>query len=192
MHNTVKFGWTRLASLGHPSKFQRVSRLIFAIWSTAFNGGRQVHSAGRPSRWATGSSFATVITCGDLHQSFTDALLWYNIVYNEHHCYQTQICYTLVHCRNTNKDMQNAIDYRSLCGSTCDPNCSLWSSVWGSAMSPGGQTPPTQHKSSTVGIMWGRRRDGEASGVLLECRWVGPYNTLDANKGADGDENREG
>ena len=50
--------WDRLESLGHPSKFQPISRhglgfVVFAIWSTAFNRGRHVHSAGRPSRWAS-------------------------------------------------------------------------------------------------------------------------------------------
>jgi len=47
--------WHRLASLGHPRKFQRVSRLgfiIFTIWSTAFNRGHHVHSAGLLSHWA--------------------------------------------------------------------------------------------------------------------------------------------
>ena len=44
LHNMVNFGplngWDQLASLGHPNKFQKVSRLgfiIFTIWSTAFN-----------------------------------------------------------------------------------------------------------------------------------------------------------
>ena len=49
-------GWDRLASLGHPWKFQRVSRLefvILVIWSTAFIRGRHVHSTGRPSCWAS-------------------------------------------------------------------------------------------------------------------------------------------
>jgi len=49
-------GWERLASMGHPSKFQGVSRLgfvIFAIWSTTFNTGRHVHSAGWPPRSAS-------------------------------------------------------------------------------------------------------------------------------------------
>jgi len=49
-------GWDRLASLGHHSKFQLVSRLgfvILAIWSTSFYRGRHVYLAGRPSRWAS-------------------------------------------------------------------------------------------------------------------------------------------
>jgi len=51
-----------LASLGHPSKFQRVSRLgsVTALHSNsgrqpnfaASDRGRHLHSAGRPSRWA--------------------------------------------------------------------------------------------------------------------------------------------
>jgi len=54
--------WDRFGSLGHPSRFQRVSRLVtitvrhsssgrqpnFAL----LNRGRHLYSAGRPSRWA--------------------------------------------------------------------------------------------------------------------------------------------
>ena len=54
-------GWDLFGSLGHPSKFQRVSH-----WQrharhsssgrqsnfAALNRGRHLHSAGRPSRWA--------------------------------------------------------------------------------------------------------------------------------------------
>ena len=55
-------GWDRFRSLGHPSKFQRLSRLgsITACHSgsgrqpnfAALNRGRHLYSAGRPSRWA--------------------------------------------------------------------------------------------------------------------------------------------
>jgi len=54
-------GWDRLSSLGHPSKFQLVSRLgsvtarhlIVGVSQTAaLNRGRHLYSAGRPSRWA--------------------------------------------------------------------------------------------------------------------------------------------
>jgi len=55
-------GGDPLSSLGHPSKFQRVSRLgsVTARHSSsgrqrnfaAFNRGRRLYSAGRPSRWA--------------------------------------------------------------------------------------------------------------------------------------------
>jgi len=55
-------GWDLLASLGHPSKFQRVSRRgsVTARHSSsgrqrkfaALNRGRNLYSAGRPSRWA--------------------------------------------------------------------------------------------------------------------------------------------
>jgi len=55
-------GWDLLASLGHPSKFQQVSCLgsVTARHSSsgcqpnfaAFNRGRHLSSAGRPSRWA--------------------------------------------------------------------------------------------------------------------------------------------
>jgi len=54
--------WDLLASLGHPSKFQQVSRLgsVTARHSSSgsqpecatLNRGRHLHSAGRPSRWA--------------------------------------------------------------------------------------------------------------------------------------------
>ena len=33
-------GWDRLAGLGHPSKFQRVSRLAFVTAATSFTGGQ--------------------------------------------------------------------------------------------------------------------------------------------------------
>ena len=62
-------GWDRLASLGHPSKFERVSRLgsVTARHSSsgrqpkfaAFNIGRRIHSDGRPSRWA----LAHILVC---------------------------------------------------------------------------------------------------------------------------------
>ena len=55
-------GWNRFVSLGHPSKFQPVSRLgsVTARHSSsrhqpnfsALNRGRHLCSAGRPSRWA--------------------------------------------------------------------------------------------------------------------------------------------
>jgi len=55
-------GWDLLTSLGHPCKFQRVSRLgsVTARHSSsgrqpnfvALNTGRHLYSAGRPSRWA--------------------------------------------------------------------------------------------------------------------------------------------
>ena len=55
-------GWDLLASLGHPSKFQRVSRLggVTArhcsnghqLNFAALNRGRHLYSAERPSRWA--------------------------------------------------------------------------------------------------------------------------------------------
>jgi len=58
-------GWDLLASLGHPCKFQRVSRLGSVTArsarysssgrqpnSAALNRGRHLYSAGRPSRWA--------------------------------------------------------------------------------------------------------------------------------------------
>ena len=60
-HNMVN-GWDLLASLGHPCKFQRLSRLgsVTARHSSsghqpnfaALNRGRHLYSAGRPSHWA--------------------------------------------------------------------------------------------------------------------------------------------
>jgi len=59
--------WDRSSSLGHPCKFQRVSRLgrVTARHSSsgrqpnfaALNRGRHLYSAGRPSRWAHSSLF---------------------------------------------------------------------------------------------------------------------------------------
>jgi len=55
-------GWDRFTSLGHPCKFQRVSRLgsVTARHSSigrqpnfaTLNRGRHLYSAGQPSRWA--------------------------------------------------------------------------------------------------------------------------------------------
>ena len=55
-------GWDRFGRLGHPSKFQRVTRLgsVTARHSSsgrqpnfvALNSGRHLYSAGRSSRWA--------------------------------------------------------------------------------------------------------------------------------------------
>ena len=73
-------GWDPLASLGHPNKFQRVSRLrsVTARHSSsgrqpnfaALNRGRHLYSAGRPSRWALAhiSSFFSHITRGHGHR----------------------------------------------------------------------------------------------------------------------------
>ena len=64
-------GWDRFVSLGHPSKFQQLSRLgsVTAQYSSSgrqpnfavFNIGRHVHSAGRPSRCA--SAHILVLSC---------------------------------------------------------------------------------------------------------------------------------
>jgi len=55
-------GWDHFVSLGHPSKFQRLSHLgsVTARYSSSgrqpnfamLNKGRHRYSAGRPSRWA--------------------------------------------------------------------------------------------------------------------------------------------
>ena len=65
-HNMVNFGptsgWDLLASLGHPSKFEQVSRVgsVTARHCSSgrqpnlasLNRGRHLYSAGRPSRWS--------------------------------------------------------------------------------------------------------------------------------------------
>ena len=61
-HNMVNFGPLAAGSLGHPCKFQRVSRLGSVTARhysrghqpnfAALNRGRHPYSAGRPSRWA--------------------------------------------------------------------------------------------------------------------------------------------
>jgi len=69
LHMSLQYGklrrtsaWDRFVSLGHPCKFQRVSRLgsVTARHCSsgrqpnfvALNRGRHLYSAGRPSRWA--------------------------------------------------------------------------------------------------------------------------------------------
>jgi len=66
-------GWDLLASLGHRSKFQRISRLgsFTARHSTsgrqpkfaALNSGRHLHSEGRPSRWTLAHILVVHLTC---------------------------------------------------------------------------------------------------------------------------------
>jgi len=72
-HNMVNFGWDLLASLGHPCKFQRLSRLgSITAWHS--NSGRQpnfaalnrvchLYSAGRPSRWVLAHILVMVTLC---------------------------------------------------------------------------------------------------------------------------------
>ena len=65
-------GWDPLASLGHPCKFQRVSRLCsVTAWHSssgrqpnfaALNRGRHLYSAGRPSRCAL-AHISSSISC---------------------------------------------------------------------------------------------------------------------------------
>ena len=69
-------GWDLLASLGHPCKFQQVSRLgsVTTRYSSsgrqsnfaASNRGRHLYSAGWPSRWA----LAHVLVYSDFVASF--------------------------------------------------------------------------------------------------------------------------
>jgi len=66
-------GWDLLASLEHPCKFQRVSRLgsVTARHSSsrrqpnfaALNRGRHLYSTGRPSRWALAHIFSYFRFC---------------------------------------------------------------------------------------------------------------------------------
>ena len=66
-------GWYRFVSLGHPSKFQRVSRLgsVTARHSTSgrqpnfavLNRGRHLYSTGRPSRWALADIVVIILVC---------------------------------------------------------------------------------------------------------------------------------
>jgi len=66
-------GWDLLASLGHPSKFQRVSRLG-TVTARHLRSGRQpkfavlnrgchLYSAGRPSRWALAHVLVMAALC---------------------------------------------------------------------------------------------------------------------------------
>jgi len=78
-------GWDLLASLGHPCKFQQVSRLgsVTARHSgswrqpnfASLNRGHHLYSAGRPSRWALArisscSSFRSLLTIYCIMQTF--------------------------------------------------------------------------------------------------------------------------
>jgi len=66
-------GWDLLASLRHPCKFQRVSRLgcVTARCSSSgrqpnfaeLNRGRHLYSAGRPSRWALAHISIVYLEC---------------------------------------------------------------------------------------------------------------------------------
>ena len=91
-HNMANFGrlaaqMILLASLGQPSKFQRVSRLasVTARHSSsgcqpnvaALNRGRHLYSAGRPSRWASAHIlvtflFASSVWCKDNTTNMSD------------------------------------------------------------------------------------------------------------------------
>ena len=74
-------GWDLLASLRHPCKFQRVSRLgsVTARHSSsgrqpnfaAFNRGRHLYSAGRPSGWALAHILVSFNSLQILHVSRT-------------------------------------------------------------------------------------------------------------------------
>ena len=84
--------WDRFVSLGHPRKFQRLSRLgsVTARYSSSgrqpnfavLNRGRQLHLAGRPSRWAPAHILVSF--------EFTCRSLWIRITINQiqetHYC----------------------------------------------------------------------------------------------------------
>jgi len=67
-------GWDRFGCLGHPSKFQRVSRLGFVTARhsssgrqpnfAALNRGRHLCLAGRPSRWALAHISSCILILG--------------------------------------------------------------------------------------------------------------------------------
>jgi len=73
-------GWDRFGSLGHPSKFQRISRLgsVTARYSSigrqpnfaALNRGRQLYSARRPSRWALPTFLVSYFSAGPVFIKF--------------------------------------------------------------------------------------------------------------------------
>jgi len=80
-------GWDLLASLGHPCKFQWVSRLgsVTARHSSigrqpniaALNRGRHLYSAGRPSRWALAHILVTSILIGLVSCAFVFTFQWF-------------------------------------------------------------------------------------------------------------------
>ena len=90
----ANYGWDLLASLGHPSKFQRVSRLgsVTARHSSsgcqpnfaALNRWRHLYLAGRPSRWALAhvSSWYSSCRCVFLSSENKDSIgiRWLNII----------------------------------------------------------------------------------------------------------------
>jgi len=50
---TAEIGWRVWDTSADFNRFHVLASLFFTIWSTAFNRRRHVHSAGRPSRWAS-------------------------------------------------------------------------------------------------------------------------------------------
>ena len=51
-YNMVNFGWDRFGSLGHPSKFQRVSRLTILTAATSLTGGQPIFARCLVVSWA--------------------------------------------------------------------------------------------------------------------------------------------
>ena len=82
-------GWDRFVSLGHPCKFQLVSRLgSVTAWHSssgrqpnfaALNRGRHLCLAGRPSRWALAYILVVTSLCVD---SFTSTVTVYTAMEN--------------------------------------------------------------------------------------------------------------
>ena len=104
-------GWDPLASLGHPSTFQRVSRLgsVTARHSNsgrqpnfaALNRRRHLYSAGRPSRWAL--AHILVLTLSDSGKRLIP-VLWSTYGHWLFVCYSVRkIEYVRIHARFVKK-----------------------------------------------------------------------------------------
>jgi len=93
-HMSLQYGelwptssWDLLASLGHPCKFQRVSRLgsVTARQSSsgrqpnfaALNRRRYLYLAGRPSRWALAHIFSFILLYKSVFRPHLEYARWY-------------------------------------------------------------------------------------------------------------------
>jgi len=123
-------------------------------------------------------SYYYAITSRKQNQFSVNVCLIYSAVYTKSTTdpYQTQICYTFICCRNTNRDLhksdKDVVITTGVCGRshfTCDLVTVFWSSL-GSSVPPGRAKPlSTPDKSSTRTLDGRRRRGGigRGSGVLL-------------------------